>query len=213
MKVLHLCVGAFQENCYLVMDTERGVSALIDPGAEGERIVEAVKASGTKLEAIWLTHAHLDHIGGIARVKRTFDVPVYLHPLDRVVYERGEQSAAAFGIPFEQPSKPERDLAEGDRMKLGSLTFDVMHLPGHAPGHVLFHGHGIALVGDLVFRGSIGRTDLPFSNPRDMTTSLERVATLPADTEFYPGHGPATTLALELETNPFLNGAARALGG
>lgn len=213
MKILHLCVGAFQENCYLVMDTERGVSALIDPGAEGDRIVEAVRASGTTLEAIWLTHAHLDHVGGIVRVKRSYDVPIHLHPLDQPVYVRAEKSAAMYGIPFEQPPPPERELAEGDRMTLGSLSFDVLHLPGHAPGHVIFHGHGIALVGDLVFQGSIGRTDLPFSNPRDMTLSLERVTTLPADTELYPGHGPRTTLALELETNPFLNGGARALGG
>lgn len=213
MKILHLTVGAFQENCYLVIDTGRGVSVLIDPGAEGDRIVEAVHASGTTLEAIWLTHAHLDHVGGIARVKRSYDVPIYLHPLDQPLYERADRAAAAYGLPFEQPPPAERELAEGDRMTLGSLSFEVMHLPGHAPGHVIFHGHGIALVGDLVFRGSIGRTDLPLSNPRDMTLSLERVTTLPPDTELYPGHGPRTTLALELETNPFLNGGARTLGG
>jgi len=213
MKVSAFTVGAFQENTYLVVDEDGRQCVLIDPGAEGERLVKAVRASGATLVAIWLTHAHLDHVGAVAAVKRAFDVPIYLHPLDRPLYDRADRQAAAYGLPFEQPPAPDRELAEGEDVMLGDLTFEVMHVPGHAPGHVVFHCENIAFVGDLIFAGSIGRTDLPGSNPQDMTDSLERAATLSPDTVLYPGHGPATTMERELASNPFLNGGARALGG
>ena len=132
--------------------------------------------------AIWITHAHLDHIGGIAAVLREWKVPVYLHPLDRPLYDRGAQQAAAYGIPFESPPAPDRELAEGDELALGALRFGVMHLPGHAPGHVAFYGHGMLFSGDVLFAGSIGRTDLPLSNPAHLERSLERLATLPPET-------------------------------
>ena len=213
MKLTSHTVGPFQENTYLLVDEPSKQCVLIDPGDEGSRIVKAVKASGAQLQAIWLTHAHLDHVGAIAAVKREFDVPIYLHPLDRPLYDRADRQAAMYGLPFEQPPAPDRDIAEGDRMTIGELSFEVMHVPGHAPGHVIFYNDEIALVGDLVFAGSIGRTDLPGSNPRDMSDSLERISALSPDLALYPGHGPATTMARELESNPFLNGGARALGG
>ena len=204
-------VGAFQENCYLVVDEEARRAVLVDPGAEGERLVEVVRRSGAELEAIWLTHAHLDHLGGIAAVKRVWDVPVYLHPADESLYVNADRQAAVYGLPFESPPPFDRELAEGDTLRVGSLAFAVLHVPGHAPGHVLFHREGVALVGDLIFAGSIGRTDLPLSNPAHMQESLERAAALPPNTRLYPGHGPATTLATELRSNPFLSGAARVL--
>jgi glyoxylase-like metal-dependent hydrolase (beta-lactamase superfamily II) len=195
------------------VDEDSRQCVLIDPGEEGERLVKAVKASGATLAAIWLTHAHVDHVGGIAAVKRVFDVPIYLHPLDRPLYDRADRQAAMYGLPFDQPPAPDRDLAEGDQLTLGEHVFAVMHVPGHAPGHVIFYTEEIALVGDLIFAGSIGRTDLPGSNPKDMSDSLERASALSPELTLYPGHGPATTLARELSSNPFLNGGARALGG
>jgi hydroxyacylglutathione hydrolase len=208
MIITSQTVGAFQENCYLVVDEALRKAVLVDPGAEGERLVAAVRRSGAALEAIWLTHAHLDHIGGIAAVKRVWDVPVYLHPADELLYANADRQAAAYGVPFEVPPPYDRELADGDTVRVGSLAFDVMHLPGHAPGHVVFRGDGVALVGDLIFAGSIGRTDLPLSNPAQMQASLERAATLPGETRLYPGHGPATTMDAELRSNPFLTGAA-----
>jgi glyoxylase-like metal-dependent hydrolase (beta-lactamase superfamily II) len=168
-----------------------------------------VRASGATLDAIWLTHAHIDHIGAIAPLKRVWDVPIYMHPADKPLYDRGAIQAGAYGLPFEQPPDPDHDLAEGDVLQVGSLQFDVLHVPGHAPGHVAFVGGGQMLGGDLLFAGSIGRTDLPLSDPERMTESLERVAGLPDETIVYPGHGPTTSIGRERATNPFLTGVVR----
>ena len=209
MIITSQTVGPFEENCYLVVDEGTRRAVLVDPGDEGGRIVEAVRRSGATLEAIWLTHAHLDHVGGVAEVKRAWDVPIFLHPADEPLYANAYRQAAAYGVPFEQPPASDQRLADGQVMRVGSLSFEVMHTPGHAPGHVIYHGHGVILGGDLLFAGSIGRTDLPLSNPAQMSASLERLMTLPADCDVHPGHGPATTLAAELRSNPFLTGAAR----
>ena len=209
MKIDWRTVGAFQENSYVLVDEETLRSVLVDPGAEGQQLIEMIRSTGATLEAIWLTHAHVDHIGAIADIKRVWDVPVYLHPADRPLYDRGAVQAAVYGLRIEQPPPPERELAEGDVLTLGSICFEVMHVPGHAPGHVAFVTDGLMLGGDLLFAGSIGRTDLPFSDPDRMVESLDRVAGLPEDTVVYPGHGPATSIGQERATNPFLNGMAR----
>ena len=210
MKIDLRTVGVFEENCYLVSDESSGRGVLIDPGAEGEQIVRMVSQSGITLEAIWLTHAHVDHIGAVADVRRQYPVPVFLHPLDLPYYTRlSARAAEMYGITFEQPEGPDRELADGDVVTCGALRFEVMHVPGHAPGLVSFNGHGVAFGGDLLFAGSIGRTDLPLGSPTDMDASLERFATLPDETIVYPGHGPETTLAREKRSNPFLTGRAR----
>jgi glyoxylase-like metal-dependent hydrolase (beta-lactamase superfamily II) len=201
-------VGPFQENTYLVVDPSAREAVLVDPGDEGDRLLDMVRRSGAALTAIWITHGHLDHVGAINAVRRVHDVPVFLHPLDRVVYDRAAESAAAYGLPFEQPDPPDRALAEGDRVTVGGLSFDVLHLPGHAPGHVAFVGHGAMLGGDVLFQGSIGRTDLPFCDGAAMERSLARVMTLDPALVVHPGHGPLTTIGAELVSNPFLNRTA-----
>ncbi len=209
MIVTQITVGAFQENCYLVEDPKTNAVAIVDPGSEPERIVEAVEQSGGRVEAIWITHAHVDHIGAIAPLKRKYDVPVWLHPLDEPLYRVGGRQAQLYGIPYEEPPAPDRRFAEGEKVTLGDLELDVIHVPGHAPGHVVIYGHGNALVGDCLFAGSIGRTDLPFSNPSQLEASLKRIAALPPETVVHPGHGDSTTIGEERLSNPFLNGTAR----
>ncbi len=209
MDVRTLTVGPFQENCYLVGDGITRDAVLIDPGDEAERLLAAVAQDAWTLRAIWVTHGHVDHVGGIAAVKRAVDVPVYLHPADRPLYDRAAAQGAQFGLRVETPPPPEHPLAEGDVMTVGNLSFGVIHVPGHAPGHVAFVGHGAVFGGDCLFAGSIGRTDLPLSDPPALARSLERFAGLPEQTVVYPGHGPATTIREELRSNPFLTGAAR----
>jgi len=208
MNIESFAVGPFEENTYL-LSTSQGEAVFIDPGFEGDALADSVRSRGLDLHAIWLTHAHIDHIGGIAGVKRQFDVPIYMHPLDLPMYQRGADVAEMYQLPFDEPPLPDRSLAEGDTVRVGSLEFRVMHVPGHAPGHVAFVGHGVVFGGDCLFAGSVGRTDLPLADPATFELSLERLAALPPETRVLPGHGPETTIARELATNPFLTGAAR----
>jgi glyoxylase-like metal-dependent hydrolase (beta-lactamase superfamily II) len=207
-----ITVGAFQENSYLVVDDRSSRAVIVDPGSEGERLVEAIDRSGATLEAIWITHAHVDHVGAIAFVKRKWDVPIYLHPLDRRLYDAAGRQAQVYGLPFEEPPAPDHEFADGQQIKVGDAEMTVLHAPGHSPGHVVIHGNGIALVGDCLFAGSIGRTDLPFSNPPQLAASLEKISALAPETVVYPGHGMETTIGQERLSNPFLNGTARIVG-
>ena len=206
-------VGPFQENYYLVIDPATRAAALVDPGDEGDTLVAMVREADVTLQAIWLTHAHLDHVGAIADIVQVWDVPVHLHPLDLPVFDFAPTAARRYGLPFAPQPRPTHGFAEGEVMALGALRFAVMHCPGHAPGHVVLHGHGVALVGDCLFYGSVGRTDLPLSDPPALTRSLARIAQLAPETAVLPGHGQDTTIARELAHNPFLNGGARVLGG
>lgn len=199
--------GQFAQNCYLVADAERGVAVMIDPGEESDRILAELDRRGWTLEAIWLTHAHIDHILGVGAVTRRWPVPIWLHPLDRPLYDNLTQQAAWMGLRA-PPAPPATDeLAAGASMTVGACSFDVRHAPGHSPGSVAFVGHGRVFGGDVLFSGSVGRTDLPGGDTATLLASIEReFLTLPDATVVHSGHGPDTTIGVERSTNPFLTG-------
>lgn len=204
-----VCVtnGQFAENCYLVADPAVGDCAVVDPGEESGRILAEVAQRGWRIAAIWLTHAHVDHVLGVAAVKAASGAPVHLHPADRPLYDALPEQATWMGLTAAPPPPPDAELHHGGRIVLGTHSFEVRHTPGHSPGSVSLIGAGIALVGDALFAGSVGRTDLPGGNGVALLSGIRRqLLVLPDETVVYSGHGPATTIGDERATNPFLTG-------
>src|SRR5438552_15173008 len=161
MRVVRIPNGAFVENTFLVIDEAAAECAVIDAGEEADRILHEIAGAGARPMAIWITHAHLDHVMGVARVKRETGAPVYLHPADRELYDHAVQQGLAFGIPVDPPPPPDRPFAHGAAVRVGECVFTVRHAPGHSPGSVCLVGDGVVFPGDVLFAGSIGRTDLP----------------------------------------------------
>jgi len=210
MRVLQIPNGAFVQNSYLVIDEAAAVCAVIDPGEEADLILHKIAAASARPTAIWITHAHLDHVMGVSRVRRETAAPVYLHAADRELYDHAVQQGLAFGVAVDPPPLPDGTLAAGDTVRVGQLEFTVRHAPGHSPGSVCLVGEGVAFTGDVLFAGSIGRTDLPGGDFDTLLRSIEReLLTLPDSTIVYSGHGPETTVGHERRTNPFLTGADR----
>lgn len=208
LDVRRLVLGPLQSNCYLARASGAAEALVIDPGAEPDRIVAALGEWGATPMAILLTHAHMDHIGAVRAVKERYGIPVHLHRGDRPLYDRAPQQAAAFGLEVPPPPPPDAELEDGQVLRLAGLEIEVRHAPGHSPGGVVFVTDGHAFVGDCVFAGSIGRTDLPGGDARTLLRSIrERILTLPEDTVLCSGHGPETTVGREAVTNPFLTGA------
>lgn len=200
--------GRFAENCWVVADPVTARAAVIDPGEEAERILAMIADRGWTVEQVWLTHAHIDHILGVDRVREATGAPVALHPADRTWYDALPEQAALFGLPTPSPlAPPDRDLVAGGEVEVGGIRFAVRHVPGHSPGHVAFVGHGLAISGDTLFAGSIGRTDLPGGDHAQLLASIRReLLSLPDATRVLPGHGPETTIGAERRGNPFLVG-------
>ena len=208
MKVRTFTGGGFGENAYLAICETSGACVAVDPGSGAPQLVAAVEAEGLTLEAILLTHAHFDPIEGV-HIVRAFgpDLPVCLHPADLGLYQGVQRQAAMFGLSVEPQPEPTHEIVPGVSIAFGDSSFDVRFTPGHAPGHVVFVSpdDGFTLAGDVVFQGSIGRTDLPGGDYRTLMKSIrDEILTLPDSMVLYPGHGPATTVGFERVGNPFL---------
>lgn len=207
MNVETFVAPGFEQNAYLVWATGSRTAVVIDPGGRSSEMLERLAARKLTLDAVLLTHAHIDHVEGVAHVVRHTGAPIYLHPGDKPLYDNVAVQAARFGMQIEVPPPYDHPLAHGQTLELAGLTFQVRHVPGHAPGHVIFHVEAAtaAFVGDVVFQGSIGRTDLPGGNFEELMNSIrQQVLTLPETTVLYSGHGPATTVERERVGNPFL---------
>ena len=209
-NVRQLPLGPMQTNCYILGCPESGKATVIDPSWDGSVIADYLKEGGLELESILLTHAHFDHVGGVGELKSLYpDVPIYIHPDGVAMLGAADAQAKMFGMPFPAPPPAaDKMLAAGDRLAVGELTLDVLYTPGHAPGHVSFHlaSHAVIFSGDVLFYGSIGRTDLPGADHATLIDVIEReLMTLPDETQVLSGHGPVTTIGRERATNPFLN--------
>ena len=206
-------VTGFQQNCTLLFDDETREGVVVDPGGDVDRIMAAVERERMSVAAIWLTHGHIDHAAGAMDLKRRLGVEIEgPHEADRMLLSNLEAQARMFAMPGKVENVvPDRWLAHGDEVAFGEHRFAVLHCPGHAPGHVVFHNAeaGFAHVGDVLFRGSVGRTDLPGGDHATLIASIRDVL-LPLGDEvtFVCGHGPGGTLGEERRTNPFLTGAA-----
>jgi glyoxylase-like metal-dependent hydrolase (beta-lactamase superfamily II) len=208
MQIVQIPNGQFVENCYLVVDEGTTQCAVVDPGEEAGLILHKIAATGATPVAIWLTHAHLDHVLGVPRVAAETGAPVWLHPADRPLYDAVPDQAAWFGLAAPTLPPPDRSFAHGEVVRVGSLEFEVRHAPGHSPGSVCLVGPGVVFGGDVLFAGSIGRADLPGGDFDTLIASIEReLLSLPDATIVYTGHGPETTVGRERRSNPFLAGA------
>ena len=205
MIVRTVCTGAFQENCYLVADPVSREALVIDPGEGVDEIAAVIEKEHFKPLAVTNTHAHIDHIAGVAGIKKRFGIPFWLHRDDAFWLEAAPESAAMFGLRFGEIPTVDRWLEPGETISCGSLRFSVHLAPGHTPGHLCFIGEGAAFVGDVLFPGSIGRTDLPGGDYGTLIRSIRReLMPLPDATVVYAGHMQPTTMGEEKRTNPFL---------
>jgi len=197
--------GAMEENCYLVRrDRGSPEAVVVDPGDGATQLRLELARAGARCAAILVTHTHWDHIGAVAELAEGTGAPVYAPAAEQQVLEHPEDFYESLGVRI-RPWSPEHLLAGGETIEVAGISFEVVHVPGHSPGHLAFHAEGCLFSGDVLFSGGVGRTDLPAG---DWDALLESIRVLsdrfPADTIVYPGHGPETTLATELSHNPFL---------
>ena len=208
LKAGLLPVTPFQQNCLFLWDEESKAGTVIDPGGDVDQLNQAIEAQSLNIEKILLTHGHIDHAGGAAELAETLKVPIEgPHEADTFLLDGLPEAGAEFGMTGVRPVSPDRWLSEGDTVAFGPFEFAVLHCPGHTPGHVVFidEGNKFAVLGDVLFRGSIGRTDFPYGDHDALIDAIKtKLLTLGDDITFFCGHGPPSTIGDERRTNPFL---------
>lgn len=210
LRYLTCSVTAFVQNCSLLWEEESKEAVVIDPGGDLDELLAQVDSLGLTLQEVWLTHAHIDHAGAAGELAQRLSLPIVgPHRGDQFWIDALPQQSAMFGFPPAQAFAPTRWLEDGDTVTLGRHTLQVRHCPGHTPGHVVFHSPDLqrAFVGDVLFAGSIGRTDFPGGDHDTLIRSItERLWPMGDDTVFIPGHGPESSFGRERRTNPFVAG-------
>lgn len=206
MIVRILTVGPLAENCIIVYDEKSKDCVIVDPGADGEDILEEVENLNVK--AILATHGHLDHVGQVGFLKKMLNIPFYMNEKDEFLINNDIFPGFAFMLKATKCPSPDFYIKDGDILTFGSLELTVMETPGHTPGSVCFYNkkEKVLISGDTLFAGSVGRVDLPGGNPQEMEKSLKKLMELPEETVVYPGHGGKTTIGKEKRTNPFITG-------
>lgn len=207
MKVHSFLIGPLETNAYLLIDGSGPLAILIDPGLESEGIYDVIRQERLQLAAIVNTHGHFDHVCGNAFFKAKTGAPILLHSDDMELWRQAPQQALSFGFRVPDLPVPDRLLTDGEEVVVGESRLRVIHTPGHTPGGICLYGDGVVFVGDVLFAGSIGRTDLPGGSLDLLLDSIRaKLLSLPDETVVYPGHGPATTIGEERLRNPFLTG-------
>ena len=214
LNAIHLCIphmqielivtGPIQENCYIGMDEATQQAVVIDPGEDAPRIIEVIERIGAQPIAIINTHCHFDHVGAVNAIRKQYNIPFYIHPDDEPMLASASASAQRFSLPLDQPQL-DQFIREGETFTVGQTTLTVRFTPGHCPGHIVLVGDGFVFAGDVLFAGSVGRTDIPGASWAVLEKSIQtQLLTLPDETIVLPGHGPTTTIGRERQTNPFL---------
>ena len=207
IQIFQLPLGPLQTNCYLLACDETKQAAVIDPSWNGRGIAQTAADKGYTISHILLTHSHFDHVGGLAELKEAVDAPIYIHPDAVSMLQQANLSARFFQLEIPTPPPADKMLADGQELKIGRLTAQVLFTPGHAPGHVSFFlpEHQVVFDGDVLFQGSIGRTDLPGGDYDLLMRAIwDKLMILPDETQILSGHGPTTTIGHERRNNPFL---------
>lgn len=205
MRVERFSVGPLDNNLYLLTAASGTEAIVVDPSLESEQVLAEISRRGLDVKRILITHAHIDHIHAVKRFHDSTGAPVWLHAADRPLYERGAEQAAGIGLSWLGSAPIAHAIEDGEEVGVPGIEVRAIHTPGHSPGSVTFVTTEGLIAGDVLFRGSVGRTDLPGGDWPTLVRSIrERLFHFPGETRVYPGHGPETTIGLEIRTNPFV---------